>query len=428
MFKYLSNSNLSKKIFLIGIFFLPSAPFISFFFLIISSFYSVKNNFKNFAKDKWDLIFIISAIAFPGICLLQSEDISPLVNNWDKSLTWIGLSNWLPMIFIFLSFQYFVSKAEDRKTVSKVLIAGSLPILFSGFAQYFFKIYGPFDIFNGLIIWFQRPLQSDTGLTAVFNNQNYAGAWFSIIWPLSLAALLDSLNKKVNKFICLSILILITTAMILTTSRSAWGGLILLIPIMTGISFLPYLLPIVFLAILFLFLATSSLVPFAFQNHIQDFIPDKFLQEFNPDNFVGRESRINIWGNALVFISQRPFLGWGAATFPILYFLENKAYAGHAHNLILELANNYGIPITIVIFGSVLIICFYSFMKIYINVSFQKIDFFERAWFSSFFVLLISQLWDIQYYDGRVSIIFWILLAGLKQVITKKVDLYETNL
>ena len=92
------------------------------------------------------------------------------------------------------------------------------------------------------MIWFQKPLQTDTGMSAVFNNQNYAGAWFCIIWPLSLAALLDSLNKKVNKFICLSILISITTALIITTSRSAWGGLILLVPLMTGLSFLPYFL------------------------------------------------------------------------------------------------------------------------------------------------------------------------------------------
>ena len=130
---------------------------------------------------------------------------------------------------------------------------------------------------------------------------------------------------------------------------------------------------------------------------------------------------MDIWGNALIFISQKPILGWGAATFPILYFLETKAYTGHAHNLILELANNYGIPITIIIFGSIILICFNSFFKIYVNESYTKIQFFERAWFSSFFVLLISQLLDIQYFDGRISIVFWILLAGLKEVITSKV-------
>ncbi len=420
MYKYLVNSNLSVKIFLLGIFLLPSAPSFSIFFLLVSSINPIKKNFNKIIDDKWNLTFIISAFLMPLICLMQSEDIMPLMDNWNKSLTWIGLSNWLPLIFIFLSFQFFVSTAEDRKIVSKILIAGSLPILISGFSQYFFKIYGPFDIFNGLIIWFQRPLQSDTGMTAVFNNQNYAGAWFCIIWPLTLAALLDSLNKKVNKFICLSILISITTALILTTSRSAWGGLILLIPLMTGGSLLQYLLPIIFIAILCIFLTNLNSVPTDLQNTMREIIPNRFWQEFSTDNFSWRESRLDIWRYAFTFISQKPIFGWGAATFPILYFLETSAYTAHAHNLILELANNYGIPITIIIFGSIFLICFYSFFKIYIKESFAKSQFFERAWFSSFFVLLLSQLWDIQYYDGRISIIFWILLAGLKEVIRPK--------
>ncbi len=422
------NSNLSVKIFLLGIFLLPSAPSLSIFFLLISSIHSIIKNFTKVINDKWNFTFVLSALLMPLICLLQSENINPLIGRWDKSLTWIGLSNWLPLIFIFLSFQYFVSTAEDRKIVSKVLIAGSLPILISGFAQYFFKIYGPFDIFNGLIIWFQRPLQTDTGMSAVFNNQNYAGAWFCIIWPLSLAALLDSFNKKVNKFICLSILISITTAIFITTSRSAWGGLIILIPLMTGVSILPYILPMIFFALFCIFLTNMNSVPTDLQNNIRDIIPNKFWQEFSPDNFSGRESRLDIWRNAFIFISKKPILGWGAATFPILYFLETEAYSGHAHNLILELANNYGIPITIIIFGSIILICFNSFFKIYINESYTKILFFERAWFSSFFVLLISQLWDIQYFDGRISIVFWILLAGLKEVITSKVQLDNTSL
>ncbi len=96
--------------------------------------------------------------------------------------------------------------------------------------------------------------------------------------------------------------------------------------------------------------------------------------------------------------------------------------------MILELANNYGILITVMIIGSILFICFFSFFKIYINKSFTNTQFFEKAWFSSFFVLFISQLWDIQYYDGRISIVFWILLAGLKEVITPKVIEEKSNL
>ena len=100
-----------------------------------------------------------------------------------------------------------------------------------------------------------------------------------------------------------------------------------------------------------------------------------------------------------------------------MYFYEKNTYAGHAHNLILELAVSYGIPVTILIFGCILNISIGSFSKIYVNSSFSKIDFFERAWYSSFFVLSCSQLFDVQYFDVRISIVFWILLAGLKEII-----------
>ena len=137
----------------------------------------------------------------PIICLIQSDNESPLYGNWDKSLTWIGLTNWVLLIFCFLSFQFFVSTREDRRLFAKLLIAGTFPVLISGFSQIFLKVYGPFEILNGLITWFQRPLSPDSGMTALFNNQNYAGAWFCIIWPLSLAALLDSFRNKVDKYI-----------------------------------------------------------------------------------------------------------------------------------------------------------------------------------------------------------------------------------
>ena len=107
----------------------------------------------------------------------------------------------MPLFFCFIAFQEYVSTEKDRNIFCKLLIAGSFPIIISGFSQFFFQLYGPFEFLNGLIIWFQKPLTPETGMTALFNNQNYAGAWLCIVWPLSLATLLDSLKNKVNKYI-----------------------------------------------------------------------------------------------------------------------------------------------------------------------------------------------------------------------------------
>jgi len=87
----------------------------------------------------------------------------------------------------------------------------------------------------------------------------------------------------------------------------------------------------------------------------------------------------------------------------------------HSHNLIIDSAFNYGIPIAIIIFFSILKIMYNSFKNIYLLKS-NKVEniYFERAWWTAFFVLLCTQMFDVQYYDGRISMAFWILLSGLK--------------
>ena len=52
----------------------------------------------------------------------------------------------------------------------------------------------------------------------------------------------------------------------------------------------------------------------------------------------------------------------------------------------------------------------------------EKIDFlfFERAWWTSIFLFFMTQLFDVQYFDGRISLIFWILLSGARNIIHEK--------
>ena len=57
--------------------------------------------------------------------------------------------------------------------------------------------------------------------------------------------------------------------------------------------------------------------------------------------------------------------------------------------------------------------------KIFVLQNHNKIDYYERAWWSSIFVFIISQSVDIQYFDGKISILFWILLGGLRNIIKR---------
>ena len=83
----------------------------------------------------------------------------------------------------------------------------------------------------------------------------------------------------------------------------------------------------------------------------------------------------------------------------------------HIHNLPLELAFSYGIPSALIITLSLLFLTFKSFL---INLNLNKKskfiyseNIFDLAWKTSAAIFLISHLFDITYFDARISILVW---------------------
>ena len=134
--------------------------------------------------------------------------------------------------------------------------------------------------------------------------------------------------------------------------------------------------------------------------------------------------RINKWLSALQYLVQNPIFGWGAAAFPILYFSKSGEWFGHAHNLPLELAISYGILPSLILFSFYLSLLYLSFKKIskFPPQSSNNICFFlnEKAWFASSLIFFLSHLVDIQYFDARISILCWILLAGIRSFLKEE--------
>ena len=128
-----------------------------------------------------------------------------------------------------------------------VLISSTFPVLVTGFGQYFFNWTGPFETLNGLIIWYQRPIENPAGLSGLFNNQNYAGSWLNIVWPFCLVLFLEKRNDFAQKTISLAFVFSISLAAFLTYSRNSWLGLIISFPIILGKKIINLLLPLIIL-------------------------------------------------------------------------------------------------------------------------------------------------------------------------------------
>ena len=414
------NLELGRLFFFIGLFLLPSAISISVIFLFASLITSYLDNFRNKFKDKINLVLLISCLLLLISTFFNFFDKSS-INNYSNNgyLIFIGLLNWIPLIFAFIGFQKYLVFSEDRKKCITLMICGSIPVIFSCFAQLFLNWHGPIKTLFGLIVWYQRPIEGFSGITGLFNNPNYLAAWLVIIWPFCLAMLFFDNKNKIKIFFIIVLTILISTLIILTFSRAGLIGLLIPIIFLYRSTIKLWILSLTTIISL---IATNLYFPFLgteFNKLIQSIIPRGIWINFTETEYASLDiSRIGIWRYAIEFIVNNPIFGHGSKAFTSLLRAETGFWKGHSHNLPLELMVSYGIPAALFILLPISYILLKAYLKLFIiNYKINKISVLDRAWTISLTSLMIMHMVDIQYFDGRISIAGWILLAGTRNII-----------
>ena len=320
--------------FIIGTFLLFSAPLVSSIFLIVSIIVGFFLQKSFFFKDKFNLFLIFVSFLMLMSCSLFPISEEAIIYESKSGLStnpYIGLVNWIPLFMSFWGFQFVLDSKKKRQICAISLLCGTIPLLFSGFSQYFLNWYGPYQLFNGLIIWFQKN-NPEGRLTSVFNNPNYAGCIFSAIWPFFYAAFRNIKGKLSSKIILLIFNLLLIYATLLTASRNALGALI--------IAFLILSIP---LNRKYLIISTSSfLASFLFNSLFRGFLkinffPSYLFEKLEYQNILN-DPRIMIWKNSLLYILDKPLTGWGGNNFSYIWNNTNKEYFGHSHSIPLELS------------------------------------------------------------------------------------------
>ena len=131
-------------------------------------------------------------------------------------------------------------------------------------------------------------------------------------------------------------------------------------------------------------------------------------------------TRLEIYKNAFELIKENPFFGIGAGSFTEIFFFNTTFWKGHSHNLLFELSLSYGLPSTIIFFITSSSILYFSGKKIFFSKMKIYSSYIDRAFWTALFFFLLSQLADVQYFDGKISLITWILMSGLKNIILDK--------
>jgi len=212
----------------------------------------------------------------------------------------------------------------------------------------------------------------------------------------------------------------------LTDSRNAWGGLILAIPFVLGTTTWFWLLPLLALFFAPIFLSVVSFVDLELQQLARKIVPDSVWTRLSDIRFMDtrplESTRLSQWKVALNLILEKPWLGWGAAAFSVLYPMRKGLWHGHAHNLPLDLAVSHGFLVPFLIVGFVLSLLIISYQRGVLTEERKqnkivRESVFDRAWWTSTFILACLHGADMPFFDSRLNIAGWVLLAGLRSLI-----------
>ena len=428
--KYLEKNYLKigKYFFLLGAFLLPTAFAISGLFLLFSlilSFFKIK---FYFLKDRINLsiFLVVGLILFTSF--INSINFTPtILKDLESFYIWLNLFNWIPALLGFIGFQSYVKSKQDRLLLSKCLISGTVPVIASCLFHLYFEFHGPFEVLNGLIIWFHKPLEITGGAAGLFSNRNYAGFWLSVNLPFAFYFLKRNLKCKIRILPILLITFLMMYLIIYTNSKNALLGMISTLIVFLGIKFI-----LIFFVITILLILIFTFEPIININ-VSEYIPEVFLR-IRSLNFFINTPRITLFRSAMNYILQRPFLGWGSGTFAFVFLAKENMWNPpfvfykfqHTHNLFLEMAFNFGIPIAI----TLTTIALFIFFKALKTLSYgPKDDFYilDKAWIASGIVVFLIHLSDLPFYDGRVSMLICILFSTLRSISLTKNSLKMRN-
>ena len=92
----------------------------------------------------------------------------------------------------------------------------------------------------------------------------------------------------------------------------------------------------------------------------------------------------------------------------------------HTHNLFLEMAFNFGIPISLLLTSIAFYIFYKSLKASHSDNKKEGHQNLNKAWISAGLVIFLIHLSDMTFYDGRVSMLICILFSGLRCISSTK--------
>ena len=364
-----------------------SIPFKDVFFqssivLLVLSFFVIvfrENDFLDFIKKIKILLYFFVAILFSMTISNLSNDFSWLMDSLK-----IQFSYFYRYMLIILVLLYFFEKKIFSKNFFLIYLLISL--LVQGIDGIFQSLEG-YDYFKqikgNLII----------GLTGVTFNRNAFGFLMGIGVILSLYFFnINDLYKKYIGIITISIFIFCT---IFSYSRAVWVSLCIVLFIYLFINFrvinkkIFFFFSFIFIFIFILFFSIDTL-----NNRLTSLF------------MMNSSNRDTIWLFTINLIEEKPFLGWGLASWS---FIGLKNYSS-VHNSLLEIIlilGLFGFVIYFVFFVFLMreILYFKDFKSLYILIFFIVVSLFDQNVFTGKIFLSCFSLLIFNIFSNRLKVL-----------------------
>ncbi len=123
-------------------------------------------------------------------------------------------------------------------------------------------------------------------------------------------------------------------------------------------------------------------------------------------------SRWSVWMAAVGMTAHHPVFGVGVSNFQYFYPLHSGDQFGlnHAHNLFLNIAAERGLP-ALLAFGILVVALFQTLLRVLRTAGTVMDRALVAGLVASLAAYLVHSIFEVSYYDYKVLLLFWLLLA-----------------
>ncbi len=370
---------------------------ISLFTIIWSVYFLYKNKVR-----AWQQPLFLPILAFIIISLLSIFYTSSL------SVTLRELFRIMGVFFLFfVAASVFKTDGKNDQLIKAIFLSLILPIVFAVF-QFISNTGLSFgDVSNRVY--------------GTFGHPNVLAFYLVFSIGIILAQSLSGDKKKVINITNLLLLVLFLL-LLLTYTRGAWLGLLVIILIFGLLKYKKALIISLAAIILLLFMA-PTLNRLAFTHLNIDFqrVPViKRITEFDSED-SSIDWRLKLWGEMKTKFNQKPLLGYGLGTFPIIREQQTRYFfqGTEAHNDYLRLAIETGL-LGFLSYFIILLILLYKSFKIYWEKRNDRYSALAIGFLSLTVSMIIMSFFDNLLQATSVMWLFWIIAAANLRILSSK--------